>query len=233
MGCMVLFNSCQDDGTDSIDCLDLDCGENGTCGISAGLAVCFCDSSANGVLLYNGTNCENCIAWGGPCPPNSFCVESGCECDLGYIADTISGECVIDSTDIVDPTDTMTVVDTKALYLGTYIQTDVDCADTSVDPATLVDYATVDISESLVEDNVLFFDNLSALNDEVRVTLREDDQTRFEIPNQTTPNGHVFESLTIGTFNAFESGDTLLSIQYRLIPLGGTEDICILSLKKQ
>ena len=233
MGCMVLFNSCQDDGTDSTDCFDVDCGEHGTCGIDNGLAVCFCDSSANGVLLYNGTNCENCIGHGGECPPNSHCTEAGCVCDSLYIQDPDGTGCIFDSTSIVDPVDTTTImVSTRDLYLGTYTQTDVDCADISVDPTTLVDYATVDITGSSTEDNVLFFNNLSALGDVVTVTLRED-PTRFEIPNQTTADGHVFEGLTIGTFNAFESGDTSLAIQYRLIPLGGVEDICTLTLEKQ
>ena len=56
MGCMVLFNSCDDDE----DCIE-NCGENGTCVIDNGLAICQCDVDSLGVLLYNGTKCENLL----------------------------------------------------------------------------------------------------------------------------------------------------------------------------
>jgi len=219
MGCMVLFNSCNDDDDDTLDCTFLDCGL-GNCIVDNGLAVCECPrDSISGELIYDGENCENCIAINGECPPNSHCVIDGCDCDEGYDYNSDTTACIsIDSLDTV-------IIDSRDVYIGAYSQTDTECSDTSIDPSTLENYATVDITASSTENNVLFFNNLSALNDIVRVELSDDDLTRFEIPEQTTPDGHVFESLTIGTFNVFESGDTLLSIQYRLIPFGGSQDV--------
>ena len=106
-----------------------------------------------------------------------------------------------------------------------------NCTDTSIDPSSLIEYATIVISQNDGIDNELLFNNLSGLDDDVVVTLR-DDPTRFEIPAQTTINGHYFEGLGIGTFNVFNSNDTLLAIIYTSTPFGESANTCTLLLEK-
>jgi len=235
MGCMVLFNSCDPDDADSIDCLDLECGEHGTCGISAGLAVCFCDSSANGVLLYDGENCENCIEHGGPCPENSHCTELGCVCDSLYIQDPDGTGCIFDSTNVVNPTDSNAI--TRDSYIGNYQQTDSEC----VGPIETFNYTgVVTVAPNPTNENELLLDNLSELSlydDLVTVVLETNmtsgDLSNFRIPLQTTePTGHIFEGLGVGTYQQFDSGDTFLTIKYRVLPFGGIDDTCSLTLAK-
>ena len=197
------------------DCLDLDCGPNGTCIIDNGIAICICDQATNGDLLFSGENCENCIAFGGPCPKNSHCTLLGCECNEGYIVNSNGTECILS-----EPEEN----GNAEMYWGEYLQSDIDCTDTSIDPSSLTDYATVVISQNNGIDNELLFNNLSGLGDDVVIALRND-PTRFEIPAQTTTSGHYFEGLTIGTFNVFDI-DTLIAMQYTLTPLGGSPDTC-------
>ena len=222
MGCMVFFNSC----TDDTQCGDIDCGLNGDCLIDNGIAICQCDSSDNGVLLYNGTGCTNCIANNSqPCPENSTCTEQGCACNEGYEINADGTGCALMDT-------TLTDTSIRAQYVGAYLQTDENCSDASVDPATLVDYANVDITLNADNDSEVWFNNLAALDNPVRVILRTN-QLNFEIPAQTTTDGHVFEGMTIGTLNTFSTGDTTLSIRYSVTPNGGSTDVCDLILNKQ
>ncbi len=204
-----------------IDCSTIDCGENGSCILDNGIPVCMCNEDASGVLLFSGEFCEDCIAYGGPCPDNSTCTTLGCQCDEGYVLSSDFTECVLpESND-----------DSVDMYFGSYLQTDESCTDTSIDPAILVNYATVEIVPNGSIPNQVWFKNLAALGSDVIVFVK-DNPRFFEIPEQTTLQNHYFKGLTTGSFTTLGT-DTVAVIQYTLTPVGGIPDTCIMTLNKQ
>ena len=201
-------------------CGIIDCG-NGTCIVTNGIASCECEVAPDGSALYaSGSNCKDCIAFGGPCPDNSTCTLGGCQCDDGYVFNNDFTECVSPQTND----------ENAEMYWGEYLQTDELYSD-SIDPTILVDYALVTIVPNGGISNQLWLNNVAALGDGVLAVVQSNPRF-FEIPEQITLDGHYFKGLEKGTFLTAADSDTIATIKYTLTPFGGLPDTCDMVLRK-
>ncbi len=182
-------------------CDDVICLNGGTCVINeaTGLAECDCPPG------FAGQSCENDLCDEISCPPNTFCTEGICFCDIGYTG-----------------SDCDTLV--RDRYLGVYDGLEV-CVDSEQDSNTIE-------ASTFNDDSFLFIDlGLGVFDIRAEVVSANS----FQIPYQLDYLGNSYEGvLEDGTehIGAYDPANNSLFGIYTVTYTDGTSKTCYLNWEK-
>jgi len=246
LGCMFLFNSCEDPIEDP--CLLRDCG-TGTCVEDANALdgyFCNCDdgfvnNASDGRCTecadgFYGENCDSTEPCDDPnfsCPTGASCVSDTTTNATSCVCDVIDAVLSADSTACVCPegtelsADSISCVasDARLKFLGNYSQTDIEC----IGDATFPDIATVNVLLNNNDDEIILsgFGGISGGHDVVAVV----NGSNFSIPTQELVNAaqdtvtfSMADPNTVGSFTIQDNGDKQLNVNYVLS--SATADTC-------